>query len=1005
MPPALRPWQAILSQLPDPIHDAIGPWLGRLARSIGPLRRNSIDGEGAPDGFSGLTRRGTYDRLLMTEWALAEAFPDEFIRRAAHREHLFLQLSRREPASAQRSVLLFDVGPDQLGGPHVAHLALLVVLAQRAVDAGAQMTFGVLQAGPPGHSAFSAETAQRFMRTRSPRRPHSDDWQAWLTTTSAGVDGGPDDWWVIGGPAIHDPNVPSRAQRIEVSEVPDVGRRAIAIKVSATRTTEVVLDLPPVPACVSILRDPYRRPSPVIGAARPAAEVPHCPQGYGLRFSATDRFLFTRTDRGVAAYELGRAGRREAGPTRYLDLSGAPTVAVETYRKQFFVLGTAHGAFRLFRFNRRGQLDSTVELGRSAEFMAPGADVTPAPLFPVPGSNRQRLLTLDALGRAFVLHLKSTGDIEGPLFEAVAIRRTRRGLHALVPTDDHSIAFAEVDENARLRPLRTVPVKGNPTAFFISGAKWHVRAPFVVGGGFDGWYFGPEQSTRRVEEGEPIGAITFSGMGWDQGSALVSLAPDRNKVRLHRPGGVNIHRPLPVPARGVALAQEHPLLAVLADDHTIHVLNLLFPQSVESFAPMNRAKPRQVVFRGRRNAGGFVFDAFLAERERRRRVWRYWRPGASAFRLDDGAYVILWPDPIAIDTATSPGAVVTRYGPFWTATPLPSVPSPPHESLWLVRARNGELQWSDLSAASALNPSAWVDVSALELVSVESLGEPPPPLEVVQTSRPRRLREVVGFSESAAMTAARRALTERGHLHADIPVGAETPWWRRWIARRLASVLRRIRSTDARWATRARRATRPVEFGTEGPQAITASSVSGPAIADDGESAFDKNHTDDDDAGRPAAPWWHQALPKPGRPPRALGLSPGSGPLASALSRAAPRQIRLRRLDRRPQARRAHGCKPTVFRDCVAPPRAAGTPSIFGVLAASPHQGSSAPKTRGPASSVPTGAVPNAWGRKAASRKRRSCWRSSSVKKKKPSPCWNANSSIDSRLSSPTLPT
>ncbi|MEO1338337.1 MAG: hypothetical protein AAFV29_22025, partial [Myxococcota bacterium] len=145
LPQALLPWQTPLSELPSYVHTSLGPWIARLARAIGPMHRARARAEGPPDGFAGLGRRGSYERLLMTEWLLADAAPDEFVRRAVAHEHLFYQLARREPASALRSVVLIDAGPSQLGTPRLVHLAALVIFAQRAAEAGAELRFGILQ--------------------------------------------------------------------------------------------------------------------------------------------------------------------------------------------------------------------------------------------------------------------------------------------------------------------------------------------------------------------------------------------------------------------------------------------------------------------------------------------------------------------------------------------------------------------------------------------------------------------------------------------------------------------------------------------------------------------------------------------------------------------------------------------------------------------------------------------------------------------------------------------
>src|SRR5580704_19501113 len=144
LPPALARWAPMLGLFPDEVAGELGRWIPRIALAIGPMRTSRPDGSGDPDGFAGLARRGSYERLLLTEWLLADEAPDEFARRAAMGEHAFFHLARRSPARAASSVAIFDTGPDQIGAPRIAGLAALIVLAERASRAGARFAWGIL---------------------------------------------------------------------------------------------------------------------------------------------------------------------------------------------------------------------------------------------------------------------------------------------------------------------------------------------------------------------------------------------------------------------------------------------------------------------------------------------------------------------------------------------------------------------------------------------------------------------------------------------------------------------------------------------------------------------------------------------------------------------------------------------------------------------------------------------------------------------------------------------
>ncbi len=142
LPGDLAPWRGMLGLFPAELAGDLGGMLPRLALAIGPMRAASPTRGGEPDGFAGIARRGSYERLLHTEWLLADEAPDEFARRASAGEHAFFQIARRSPARAASSVALFDAGPEQLGAPRIVQLAALIVLAERARRAGARFAWG-----------------------------------------------------------------------------------------------------------------------------------------------------------------------------------------------------------------------------------------------------------------------------------------------------------------------------------------------------------------------------------------------------------------------------------------------------------------------------------------------------------------------------------------------------------------------------------------------------------------------------------------------------------------------------------------------------------------------------------------------------------------------------------------------------------------------------------------------------------------------------------------------
>jgi hypothetical protein len=268
LPQALAGWADDLAVLDRDVALALAPWVGRLALAIGPLSGTRTDRTGEPDGYAGLARRGSYERLVHGEWAVADLFPDEFVRRAAAGEHLFLELAGREPRAALRTVAIVSAGPAQLGAPRLAHLAALIVLARRARAGGADFAWGVLE--DPSRTlspGLDADAIGRVLLARTTQTAGADAFAGWRDAL------GELDWWAIGA-------------RSQVSSARAAGARALAIDERLDPTARVLdlevhrggapaalrLDLPPADVCARILRDPFaqgRGARVAAGGARP----------------------------------------------------------------------------------------------------------------------------------------------------------------------------------------------------------------------------------------------------------------------------------------------------------------------------------------------------------------------------------------------------------------------------------------------------------------------------------------------------------------------------------------------------------------------------------------------------------------------------------------------------------------------------------------------------------------------------------------------------------------
>jgi hypothetical protein len=256
LPRPLRPWAEPLQLFGELVREGIGDWLLPLRAAIGAMSIPHGAREGDPDGFDGLARRGSYERLLVSEWAIAIDLPDEFLRRAVMGEHVFLAPAFVEPRGARTSVALLDCGPLQLGAPRLVQLAALVVLAQRATDAGSAFRFGVLQDAschlhtldPAGTTAWLASRCWRSAAS------HCAAWDDALAKLA------PNDVWLVGAAELLPWAARLRAGLLEIEEIVAPSDRRVRVRAhqprAEVRTTE--LDLPPLDTSVQILRAPLR---------------------------------------------------------------------------------------------------------------------------------------------------------------------------------------------------------------------------------------------------------------------------------------------------------------------------------------------------------------------------------------------------------------------------------------------------------------------------------------------------------------------------------------------------------------------------------------------------------------------------------------------------------------------------------------------------------------------------------------------------------------------------
>lgn len=313
LPPTLIRWAEALAPVDPALAIALGPLLHGLDELVGRMdARNGDSGE--LDGFDGTTPRGDPERLLLSEWALAEEVPLEFLRRAAENELVYLRRSYRSTRTRGRVVVACDVGPDQLGPGRLVQLAALIVLVQRARNSGSEVEVRILQSGE-SLTGDLAEILPRWLRARSGDRTTSEACAAVAADLAA------EDrlWLLVASPSVA-PEGHRRVLTSRVSNWAPAGAAEVSIRVGDSSAR---LPMPPGSAAVAALRGEG------LLARRSATSVGRVPSaGRGALFASADTRLLWRGEAEdvVHSYRVGPGEGRPSVKTHRVNgtvLAGA----------------------------------------------------------------------------------------------------------------------------------------------------------------------------------------------------------------------------------------------------------------------------------------------------------------------------------------------------------------------------------------------------------------------------------------------------------------------------------------------------------------------------------------------------------------------------------------------------------------------------------------------------------------------------------------------------------
>ncbi|MFP4598546.1 MAG: hypothetical protein ACLFVJ_09865 [Persicimonas sp.] len=381
LPRSLQPWVAELELFPDEVAASLGAMLPRLQALVGPLRGRAERSDGEPDGYDGLTRRGGYERLLMSEWVLAEEYPDEFVRRAATGEHAFFRRVRREPAAARRSLALLDVGPDQLGTPRIAQLACLILLFRRARAADVVFEWGILQ--DDARQLFcrvDKTTVAAWLEASLGDGSHEEHLIGWRDQLG-GLER-PDDLWLIGSERLNRLAVEEGASHLAIEDPLEPGVHKLQVDVVQPQRAvkSATISLPSPRLCAHLLRAPFadlseRDDQPVSDNLR-------------LVFSSRGDYLFARLDDGrIGAFHVPNSPRAEPGPTKIFEPPVGEEALAMGWHGSFFAITHTDSELRVRGLSRgSGRYDAPdIVVPRDGRRDNDGAD-EPAQLRPCWGS-------------------------------------------------------------------------------------------------------------------------------------------------------------------------------------------------------------------------------------------------------------------------------------------------------------------------------------------------------------------------------------------------------------------------------------------------------------------------------------------------------------------------------------------------------------------------------------------------------------------------------------------
>lgn len=393
LPDALRPWREWLSWFDPELAVQLGSLLQRLHPLMGPFRGSSQGGEPELEGLDDLRPRGSYEHLLASEWLLAEEMPDEFLRRAASGEHIFLAPRPRARRADRSIIALFDAGPLQFGAPRLAHLAIWILLARRAQQVQGEFRWGSLQSPGELSEASTTDHLKLLLHRRTFATPDVAGFTGWRTALEDKHAGG--ERWVIGSSFLQADLQAAPAFTHRVALQRDLPGTALEVSLFERGTERSVqLPLPEANSATPLLRGVFKteaspaqftKDSRAIALKRPPV----------ISFDGTRVAMALRDEWAALVFIVPRSVQDQPAVPRYQKwAAGYDALAMAFIGKRMGVLLADDRELRFW-----GSSLAKTPRPPQEGFHAPGSIAAWMPIAWLQGKNAQRVVVLDQSGR------------------------------------------------------------------------------------------------------------------------------------------------------------------------------------------------------------------------------------------------------------------------------------------------------------------------------------------------------------------------------------------------------------------------------------------------------------------------------------------------------------------------------------------------------------------------------------------------------------------------------